>query len=134
MCCCFFLLQSFVDVMKEFLKGRPSPSDLIFNDPNFSGVTFKKILEENDKLELVEMTMLALLHVSHPIYWASLYSNGNSLMTIKYFSLFCSYLCSLYSTQIYKCLQWTMVKQLKQHFNVLQNIKCLTIEYRSRHT
>ena len=91
MCCCFFLLQSFVDVMKEFLKGTPSPSDLIFNDPNFSGVTFKKILEENDKLELVEMTMLALLHVSHPIYWASLYSNGNSLMTIKYFSLFCTF-------------------------------------------
>ena len=84
----FFLLQSFVDVMKEFLKGRPSPSDLIFNDPNFSGVTFKKILEENDKLELVEMTMLALLHVSPPVYWTSLHSHGNSLMTIKYFSLF----------------------------------------------
>ena len=64
--------------MREFLKGRSSPSDLIFNDPNFNGVTFKKILEENDKLELVEMTMLALLHVSHLVYWASLLSHENS--------------------------------------------------------
>lgn len=72
----FFLLQSFVEVMKEFLKGRPSPSDLIFNDPYFNGVSFKEILEENGKLELVEMTMIALLHVSHRVYWASLHSHG----------------------------------------------------------
>ena len=62
----FFLLQSFVEVIKEFLKGKPSPSDFIFNDPHFNGVSFKEILEENGKLELVEMTMIALLHVSHP--------------------------------------------------------------------
>ena len=70
----FFLskLQSIVDVMKEFLKGRPSPSDIIFNDPNFSGVSFKKTLEENGKLELVEMTMIALLHVSHPHHCISI--------------------------------------------------------------
>lgn len=72
--------------MKEFLKGRPSPSDLVFNDPNFSGVTFKEILEENGKLELVEMTMLALLHVSHPVYWASLHSHGKSWITTKTFA------------------------------------------------
>ena len=83
----FFLLQSFVDVMKEFLKGRPSPSDLIFNDPNFNGVTFKEILEKNGKLELVEMTMLALLHVSHFVYILG-DLHENSLMTIFFLFLF----------------------------------------------
>ena len=63
--CFFSWLQSFVDVMREFMHGSPSPSDFIFNDTHFSGTTFKEILQEIGKLELVEMTMLAFLHVSH---------------------------------------------------------------------
>ena len=51
--------------MPEFIHGRSSPADLVFNDPHFSGATFKEILQEIGKLELVEMTMLAFLHVSH---------------------------------------------------------------------
>lgn len=49
--------------MKEFISGSPSPSEFIFNDPYFSGVAFKEILQEIGKLDLVEMTMLAFLHV-----------------------------------------------------------------------
>lgn len=51
-------------MVREFIRGRPSAAEFIFNDPHFSGSSFRKILEEIGKLELVEDTMLALMHVS----------------------------------------------------------------------
>jgi len=48
-------------VVREFVLGRPSAAEFIFNDPHFSGSSFREILNEIGKLELVEDTMVALM-------------------------------------------------------------------------
>jgi len=47
--------------VREFVRGKPSAAEFIFNDPHFSGSSFREILEEIGKLELVEDTMVALM-------------------------------------------------------------------------
>jgi len=54
--------------VQEFIGGKPSAAKFIFSDPHFSGSSFREILNEIGKLELVENTMVALMHVSYCIY------------------------------------------------------------------
>ena len=57
-------------MVREFVRGKPSAAEFIFNDPHFSGSSFREILEEIGKLELVEDTMVALMQVSyHTIFF-----------------------------------------------------------------
>lgn len=57
------------------IGGKPSAAKFIFSDSHFefSGSSFREILNEIGKLELVENTMVALMHVAKLLHLCIVY-------------------------------------------------------------